>query len=215
MSSSETNRPLYGPRLSVMDFFTFTESMQTCFSPDYPVPSLGQSDLNFVINAPLDYYPPACGALATLYFDQADCSRTLPENTYQVRCTHRLNTHEFMGWAEQGIEMIRVALMHRGLICIDITDLIRFLQACESHKLILEVIRYEESLDVPWDRLKNFRFKNLFSVLFAGHDLTLQMYSDLGNAIDEINPNAELLKLGANFHMHPLPVVMLLGELES
>jgi len=58
MSQSESDRLVYWPRISVMDFLTFTESMQTSFSPDYPLSGLGLSDLNFVINAPFDYYPP-------------------------------------------------------------------------------------------------------------------------------------------------------------
>ena len=214
MSQSETNRPVCGPRLSVMDFLTFTESMQTTFSPDYPVSGLGLSDLNFLINAPLDYYPPANGAFATLYFDQADCSRALPEDAYQVKCTHRLNTHEFMKWAEQGIHMLTHSFMHIGLICIDIMDLIRILRASESQKLLLEIIPYDDPLEVPWEQLQRFRFRNLFASLFAGHDLTMQMYSDLGNALEEISPNASCMMLAANYHASTKPVVMLLGELE-
>lgn len=214
MSQSETNRQMHGPRLTVMDFFTFTESMQTSFSPDYPVSSLGLSDLNFVINAPLDYCPPESGALATLYFDQNDCSRVLQENAYQVKCPRRLNTHEFMKWAEQGIHMLSHSFMHVGLICIDIMDLISLLRASESQRLFLEIIPYDAPLEVPWEQLQRFRFRNLFASLFAGHDLTMQMYSDLGNALEEISPNVSSLILAANYHASTPPVVMLLGELE-
>lgn len=214
MSQSEVDRPLCGPRLSVMDFLTLTESMQTSFSPDYPVPGLGLSDLNFVINAPLDYCPPANGALATLYFDQNDCSRVLQEHAYQVKCPRRLNTHEFMKWAEQGIHMLTHSFMHVGLICIDIMDLIRILRASESQKLLLEIIPYDDPLEVPWEQLQRFRFRNLFASFFAGHDLTMQMYSDLGNALEEISPNVGCMMLAANYHASNPPVVMLLGELE-
>lgn len=214
MSQSKTNRPACGPRLSVMDFLTFTESMQTTFSPGYPVSGLGLSDLNFLINAPLDYYPPANGALATLYFDQADCSRALPEHAYQVKCAHRLNNHEFMKWAEQGIHMLTHPLLHVGLICIDFMDLIRILRASESQKLLLEIITYDDPLEVPWEQLQRFRFRNIFASLSAGHDLTLQMFADLGNALEEISPNVSSIVLGANYHASTPPVVMLLGELE-
>ena len=214
MSQSKTNLPKYGPCFSVMDFFTFTETMQTSFYPDNPVPSFEISDLFCVINAPLDYYPPANGGLVTLYFDQTDCSRALPEDSYQIKCIHRLNTHEFMKWAEQGIHMLTHPFMHVGLICIDISDLIRVLRACESQKLLLEIIPYDDSLEVPWEQLQRFRFRNLFASLFAGHDLTMQMYSDLGNALEEISPNASCMMLAANYHASTQPVVMLLGELE-
>jgi len=214
MSPLRTNLPKYGPCFSVMDFFTFTETMRTNFYPDNPVPSFEISDLIFAINAPLDYYPPAEDKRATLYFDQTDCSRTLPENAYQISCAHRLNTHEFIKWAAQGIEMIHTFLMHKGLICIDLVDLTNILQACESRKLILEITSYSDSLELPWESLQRFRFNNLFAALFADHDLTMQMISDLGCALDEINPNMDRFQLAANFHMDTLPVVMLLGELE-
>lgn len=214
MSQSEVDRPVCGPRLSVMDFLTLTESMQTSFSQDYPVPGLGLSDLNFVINAPLDYCPPANGALATLYFDQTNCSRALPEDAYQVTCPHHLSTHEFMKWAEQGIHMLTHSFMHVGLICIDIMDLISLLRASESQRLLLEIIPYDAPLEVPCEQLQRFRFRNLFASLFAGHDLTMQMYSDLGNALEEISPNVNYLILAANYHASTPPLVMLLGELE-
>lgn len=215
MSPLRTNLPKYGPCFSVMDFFTFTETMRTNFYPDNPVPSFEISDLIFAINAPLDYYPPAEDKRATVYFDQPDCSRTLPYNSYQVRCADRLNTHEFIKWAEQGIEMIHVALMHKGLICIDLVDLTDVLQTSKSQKLILEIIPYIDTLELPWENLQRYRFKTLFAALFASHDLTMQMIADLGCALEEINPNIDRFRLAATFHMHHFPVVMLLGELES
>lgn len=215
MSQAETEHPQYWTRLSVMDFCTFTESMQTSFSPDYPMPCLGESDLNFVINAPLGYCRPANDALAMLYFDNANTSRTLPEKSYQITCTRQLSTSEFMLWAEQAIAMIRATLMHAGLACIDITDLLSVLKACESRKLILEVIPYEDHRQVPWAQLQRFRFNHCFAALFAGDELSLQMYSELGGALEEINEHLESLKLAATFHSHPLPALMLLGELET
>ncbi|ABP81082.1 hypothetical protein [Stutzerimonas stutzeri] len=214
MSQSESDRLVYWPRISVMDFLTFTESMQTSFSPDYPLSGLGLSDLNFVINAPFDYYPPTNGALATLYFDQTDCSRALPEDAYQIKCSHHLNTHEFMKWAEQGIHMLTHPFMHVGIIGIDIMDLINILRACESQKLLLEIIPYDDTLEVPWEQLQRFRFRNLFASLLAGHDLTMQMYSDLGNALEHISPNVDCMKLAANCDVRNPPALMLLGELE-
>lgn len=215
MSQAETEHPLYWTRLSVMDFCTFTESIQTSFSPDYPVPCLGESDLNFLINAPLGYCRPANDALATLYFDNANAPRTLPENSYQIRCTRQLRSSEFMLWAEQAIAMIRATLMHAGLVCIDITDLLSVLKACESRKLILEIIHYEDHRQVPWTQLQRFRFSNCFAALFAGDELSLQMYSELGGALEKINEHLDSLKLAATFHSHPLPALMLLGELET
>ncbi len=215
MSQSETDRPVYWPRISVMDFLTFTESMQTSFSPDYPVPGLGLSDLNFVINAPLNYSSPTNGALATLYFDQTNCSRALPEDAYQIKCSHRLNTHEFMKWAEQGIHMLTHPFMHVGIIGIDIKDLINILRASESKKLLLEIIPYDGTLEVPWEQLQRFRFRNLFASLLTGHDLTMQMYADLGNALEHISPNVDCMRLAANCDARNPPALMLLGELES
>ena len=215
MSQSETDRPACWPRISVMDFLTHTESMQTSLSPDYPVSGLGLSDLNFVINAPLDYSSPKNGALATLYFDQTDCSRELPEDAYQIKCSHRLNTHEFMKWAEKGIHMLTHPFMHVGIIGIDIMDLINILRASESKKLILEIIPYDDTLEVPWEQLQRFCFRNLFASLLAGHDLTMQMYADLGNTLEQISPNVNCMKLAANCDARNPPAVMLLGELES
>lgn len=214
MSPLKTNLPKYGPCFSVMDFFTFTETMQTSFSPDNPVPSFEISDLLCVINAPLDYCLPENGGLVTLYFDQTDCSRALPEDSYQVKCSHHLSTHEFMKWAEKGIRMLTHPFMHVGLICVDISDLIRVLRACESQKLLLEIIPYDDPLEVPWAQLQRFRFRNIFASLFAGHDLTTQMISDLGNALEEISPSVGCMLLAANYHASNPPVVMLLGELD-
>ncbi|MEZ3187398.1 hypothetical protein HZR81_21120 [Pseudomonas sp. LM13] len=214
MPPLKTNLPKYGPSFSVMDFFTFTETMRATFYPDNPVPNFELSDLLFVISAPLDYYPPADDKRATVYFDQSDCSRALPENAYQITCPHHISTHEFRKWAEQGIHMLTHAFMHTGFVCIDITDLIRVLRACESQKLLLEIIPYDDPLEVPWEQLQRFRFRNLFASLFASHDLTMQMYSDLGNALEEISPNVDCMMLAANYHASNPPVVMLLGELE-
>lgn len=216
MSPLKSNLPKYGPCFSVMDFFTFTETIRTSFYPDNPVPSFGVSDLNVAINAPLDYCPPSNVEVATLYFDQANCSRILPENAFQVRCPRQLGTHEFIRWAEQGIELVRVAVTHPGLTGNDFADLRQILRVCESRKLVLEIIPYEDSLEVPWECLKNFRFRNLFAVLMAGNKLlTLQMYADLGNAIEEINFDADHINVRATHHMQSHPVVMLLGELEA
>lgn len=79
MSSSGNNHSELWPRLSVIDFLQSTESLQTDFPQDQPLPSLGVSDLDFVISAPQDYCSPANGARVTLYFDNADCVRTLPK----------------------------------------------------------------------------------------------------------------------------------------
>lgn len=215
MHELEDDETVRGARFRVMDFLLFTESIQTSFSPDKPRPSLGESDLNFLINAPQDYCPAADGSLVTLYFDNADCSRMLPENTYQVRCTQLLDTPEFIRWAEQGISMMRDCLMHRGMVCIDVMDLIMFLQSCSSKKLILEIIPYESPEDVPWEKLQPFRFKNIFGALFAGNDMSLQMWADLGNALEEISPNLNRCTFGANFHTSAQVVAMLLGELET
>ena len=216
MSPLKTNLPKYGPCFSFMDFFTFTETMQTNFYPENPVPSFELSDLLFIINAPLDYYPPVDNKRATLYFDQPNCLRVLPENHYQVRCNQQLGTHEFIRWAEQGIGLVRVAVTHPGLTGNDFTDLIQLLKVCESRNLVLEIIPYEDSLEVPWECLKYFRFRNLLAVLMADNKLlTLQMYADLGNAIEEINFDADHIKVLATHHMQSHPVVMLLGELEA
>lgn len=215
MSQAETEHPLCWARLSVMDFCTFTESIQTSFSPDYPVPCLGKSDLNFVINAPQGYVHPTNGALATLYFDNANTSRTLPDNSYQIICTRLLSTSEFILWAEQAIAMIRATLMHAGLACIDISDLLSVLKACASRKLVLEIIPYKDHRQVPWAQLQRFRFSHCFAALFAGDELSLQMYSELGGALEEINQHLDSLKLAATFHSRHLPLVMLLGELET
>jgi hypothetical protein len=199
-----------------MDFLTLTETMRTSFYPDNPVPSLGISDLNVAINAPLDYCPPSNVEVATLYFDLANCSRILPENAFQVRCSRQLGTHEFISWAEQGIELVRVAVTHPGLTGNDFADLRQLLRVCESRNLVLEIIPYEDSLEVPWECLKNFRFRNLLAVLMAANELlTLQMYADLGNAIEEINFDANYINVRATHHMQSHPVVMLLGELEA
>lgn len=215
MSSSEKINPQFWPRLSVMDFLLFAESLQTGFSPDYPQPCLGASDLNFVINAPQDYCPSTTGALATLYFDNAECIRRLPENGYQVRCLGRLDTHEFIRWAEQGIGMIRDVLMHVGLVCIDLVDLTIFLESCSSKMLTLEIIPYENPLEIPRERLQSLKSINIFAALFAGPDLTMQMYAELGRALEELNPTLNSLLLTANCLGNPTPTLMLLSELES
>lgn len=216
MSPSEIKRSMYWPRLSVMDFVTLRESMQTSFSGEHPVSGLGLSDLNFAINAPLDYRPPTNGALATLYFDQTDCARVLLENTYQIRCPHALNSCEFISLAEQAIDMIRLALMHNGIVGIDLMDLVNSLRANESRKLVIEIITYDDPIEVPWKALQQRRFKTLFAVLFAGLDLSLLSYSNLGSALEELNPNVVELKLATTAsHKHPLPLLMLLGEPET
>jgi len=120
-----------------------------------------------------------------------------------------------MLWAEQAIAMIRATLMHAGLACIDITDLLSVLKACESRKLVLEIIPYEDCRQVPWAQLQRFRFNQCFAALFAGDELSLQMYSELGGALEKINEHLDNLKLAATFHSHPLPALMLLGELEA
>ena len=215
MSPPEIKHSMYWPRLSVMDFVTLKESMQTSFSAEYPVSALGLSDLNFVINAPLDYRPPANGALATLYFDQTDRARVLPENTYQVRCPHTLNACEFISWSEQAIDMSRLALMHNGVVGIDLLDLVNSLRNSASRKLVIHIITYDDPLEVPWKALQQCRFKTLFASLFAGPDLSLRSYSALGCALEELNPNVDDLKLAATAsHKNALPVLMLLGELE-
>jgi len=215
MSSSEKSHPQFWPRLNVMDFLLFRETMHTSFSPDYPQPCLGTSDLNFVINAPQDYCPHANGALATLYFDHADRERRLPENAYQVRCLRHLDTHEFMRWAEQGIGMIRDVLMHVGLVCIDLVNLTMFLESCSSKRLVLETIPYDNSQEIPMERLRNLNSRNIFAALFAGSDLSMHMYEKLGSTLEELNPRLNSLVLTANCLGNTVPSLMFLSELES
>lgn len=214
MSPSEKIYPQFWPRLSVMDFLLFTESMQTGFSPDYPQPCLGASDLNFVINAPQGYCPQTTGALATLYFDNADCSRRLPDNGYQVTCLHPLDTHELMKWAEQGIGMIRDVLMHVGLVCIDLVNLTTFLESCSSKRLTLEIIPYEPGCEIPRERLRHLKSRNIFAALFAGADLSMQMYAELGRTLEELNPMLNNVLLTANCLGNSTPTLMFLSELE-
>lgn len=216
MSASEQIHPPFWPRINVMDFLKFTESMHTGLSPDYPHSCLGASDLNFIINAPPDYSPAKNGALATLYFDHANCERKLPNNAYQVRCIRPLDTRAFMQWAEQGIGMIRDVLMHVGLVCIDLADLTSFLESCSSKKLILEIISYENPQEIPRSRLQGLSSKNIFAALFAGTELTMHMYLELGVVLEKLNPTANTLTLTANFTGNNAnPSLMFLAELES
>jgi hypothetical protein len=108
-----------------------------------------------------------------------------------------------MPWAEKAVAMIRANFMHTGLACIDITDLINVLRACESRKLILETVPYEDPQQIPWAQLQRFRFKSCFTALFAGEELSLQIYSALAGALDKINENLDSFKLAATVHSRP------------
>ncbi|GEM_PF-635293 len=211
MPQSETTHSSVWPRLSIMNFGSCTESLQTRFSPNAPCPCLGKSDLNFAINAPAGYRPPANGALATLFFDRDDCVRALPSDCYQVKCAHHLDAEAFLGWAEQGILLLTHPLMHVGLIGTDLMDLLRVLRATPSRQLHLAILPYDIPPAGPWEQLKRFRFRNLFASLFAGPELDLEMYAELGCALEQINPNMQEMFLTANYYSSP-PILLLLGE---
>jgi hypothetical protein len=212
MSLSESSHTSIWPRLSVLDFDRRAETLQTGFSSDDPGPTLGASDLNVVINAPADYRSSSNGALATLFFDPCERMRVLPPDCYQVKCTDPLGT-EFMSRAEQGIRLLAHSLMNAGLKGTDLMDLMKVLRASTSRKLQLAILPYDESATVPEGQLRQFRFRTLFASLFAGAELTLEMYAELGCALEEINPNIQAIFLTANNYSVPHSV-LLLGEPE-
>lgn len=211
MSLSEPNHSSVGPRLSIMNFGSSTESLQTRFLPDPSGPCLGTSDLNFAINAPASYCPPTNGALATLFFDRDDCVRALPSDCYQVKCAHHLDAEAFFDWAEQGIRLLTHPLMHVGLIGTDLMDLMRVLRAIPSRQLHLAILPYDIPTALHREQLQRFRFRNLFASLFAGPELSLETYAELGCALEQINPNMQEMFLTANCYSGP-PIVLLLGE---
>lgn len=207
-------QPEVGIRFSMMDFTSFTETLEVAISPDKPKPSLGSGGVNLVINAPSTYYPSENLAAATLFFDAYERERELFEGCYQVKPTKPLSADAFDEWAHQGIRLLTHTLKHKGMVCIDLEALLGVLRQSTSRQLHMTVVPYERLEDLPREALEQYRFSTLFAALFAGADLTLGMYADLGCALEEINPDLRQLVLAVNIYSKS-PCVLLLGEYDS
>lgn len=214
MPKHEDDQPAGGMRFSTMDFSNFTETLEAAIYPDKPVSSLGEGDLSFVINAPLSYRPVAKLTSATLFFDHADCVRELPDGCYQVKCAHALEKGAFADWARQAIGLLAHTLKHKGMVCRDLGDLLRVLKESTTRQLHLAIIPYQNRNELPLEQLRAFRFSTLYGSLFAGGDMTLEMYSELGCALEEISPALKQIALTANLHAIA-PSILLLGEFDS
>lgn len=197
-----------------MDFTTFRECAYRALTTADVIPSLPQGALHFAINAPDNYHPPTSGDSPVLYLDKASRLRPLPPNGYQIRCTHDLGFSEFEMWSARAVKLIHWAFMQRGITSIDLSDLLGVLRACKSKQLVFDVLPYHEQLQTPYIDLSQRRFKNLVAVIFSDEGLTLNLYSDLIDTLEGINPEINLLVTAATYYEVEGAVVMLLGEAE-
>ena len=216
MSDQEDDRLTGGMRFSTMDFDDLTETLEAATYPQTPISGLGVADLSFVINAPLNYRLPAKPAPATLFFDHADCVRELPEDCYQVKCAYELEADAFADWARQAIGLLVHTLKKKGMVGTHLINLLEILRNSKTRQLHLAIIPYQNRNELPLEKLRAFRFRTYYGSLFAGPDMTLEMYSEVGNALDEINPfpRCTWTFLGANIYEYS-PCIMLLGEFDS
>ncbi|WP_324733590.1 hypothetical protein [Pseudomonas paeninsulae] len=200
-------------RMQVMDFSLLYETMHTSLERDANAQAkLGQSDICFVVNAPLDYFGWGTHASALIYLDQESYSREMPEHGYQLVYTPSPWADNFHDWAQHSMQYLRESLFGTGMVCTDLADFLQVLKVSQSRRLRYELISYDHPPHAPNSKLDKVRYKTLFAILFGAVDLSLSMYIELEAAIEKANPNLSLLKSGMKIYSCEPPVVLLLGE---
>lgn len=203
-------------RMHVMDFSLRYETMHTGLQiDDYAQARLGHSDLCFAIDAPLDFKGGDTQAFILIYLDPEPYSRVLPEHGYQLVYAPSPWADNFFDWYQHSMQYLREAQFGTGFICTDLADFRQVLEASRSQRLHYELIGYDNFAEVPYSKLEKIKFKNLFAIIFGGADVSLTMYTDLMAALEIVNPNINILKLGMNFFSCEPPLLMLLGETED
>lgn len=209
-----TQRIATGPCIGCMDYLTATESLHLPILPDVTsTHSAVLSDLLFIIDAPRDFVLPDNDAMIVLFFDMHEQQRELPDNGYQVTSGRPLTTSGLQHWAQAATQLLPIPFLSPGLIGTDPADLRQVLQVCSSRRLELQIIEYQDDDKLPQAALGAMRFNNLFACLFGGPEqLTLESYSELGCALEQITPETGSLRIAANFHGEKKLRVLLLGE---
>lgn len=209
------NRSPAGPRFGCMDFLSQTETLHA----PMPMNEARDADISrscdvfFAIRAPTVFTQTPPEAAVVLFLEQPNQeTRELPANGYRVTCPEPLSTQQFLGWASRTTQMIRDGIMHPGLNGLDVADLRDMLQACNSKHLVAHIIDYEDVNKPPLGKLQALNFRNVFAWLFADSTMTLAHFSELGCALEEINPQADCIRLGAGFHAESDARLLLLGE---
>lgn len=200
-------------RMHVMDFSLLIESMHTSLERDTnALAHLGQSDICFAVNAPLNYSGRDTHTSALIYLDPEPYPRELPEHGYQMVYTRNPWADNFLNWTQLTMHFLREALFGTGLVCTDFSDFLQVLRTSQGRRLRYELITYDHPWQVPYSKLEKTRFKTLLVNLFGAADLSLTMWSELTETIEAANPNLSVLKSGMKIYPCEPPMVMLLGE---
>lgn len=201
--------------IRTMDFDACGESLHTTFWRDAPKASLGNSDVCFAVNAPLDYTAADTHSEVVFFLDPLPVDRKLPKNGYQVIYQAGDAASDFRAWAEAVMPYLREALLGSGMICTDYADFVSVLAESTSRRLRCELISYDHPSQLPAAKLDGLSFKTVFANLFGRADLSLAMYIELDEALPNFNPHLVFYKLGLKFYPCEPPMLLLLGEPET
>jgi hypothetical protein len=201
--------------IRTMDFDSCDESLHASFWRDSPRASLGNSDVCFAVNAPLDYTAADTHSAVVFFLDPLPVDRKLPKNGYQVIYQATDATSDFRAWAEAVMPYLREALLGSGMVCTDFADFVSVLVESTSRRLRCELISYDHHSEIPAAKLDGLRFKTIFANLFGRDDLSLAMYIELSEALPNFNPHLAFYKLGLKFYPCEPPMLLLLGQPEA
>ncbi len=218
-----------GPSFGTMNFSTGVESLDTPLptpheqemlirSADSPPTELHNdvsqdADIFFAIGAPDGFTGIPENAYIVFFLDNAGHDpRALPANAYQISCPLPLRLEEFIIWASRATQMIRIGLMNRGFCGLDLADLRHMLESSETKQLVLHIFDYADVNQLPLPQLQALRFDKLFALLFAGDALEMRHFSELGEALELINPQCHATLLGMNHLPQSTASLLLLGE---
>lgn len=206
--------PMEGPRFGSLNFMSSFQELGLPVVTDGASAQAHQDcDVLFVVGAPREFIDLPSEAIATLFFDIPEIGlRELPPNAYQVTCIEPLDRQKFLAWANRATKMIQNGITQRGLNGLHVQDLCNMLKACHSKRLVITILEYEDIDQLPMAILSKLHYRNLFAWLFASNAMNLSHFSELHCALEDINQDADVIRLGANYYDEPGVQLLLLGE---
>jgi len=170
-------------------------------------------DFCFVLGAPADYSVRG-NHYMTLFLDPAGSQRTLQAGCFQIRCDRQCNAQELVIWADQIMTALcGVFLGVPKLLCIDLADLRVVLHNAKGRSMIARAYQFGTFNTEAKRVLAGQRFQSAFAVLsLREQDFSLELFSQVGSALEQNLDDDALAAIGVNYHQHPSTRLLILSD---
>ena len=179
---------------------------------EHPV-NKNDCDFCFVLGAPADHRVQGDHYL-TLFLDPADSQRAVEAGCFQIRCDRPCNPQELVIWADQIMAALcGVFLDVPKIPCIDLADLRVVLHNAKGRSMIARAYQFGTFNTEAKRVLAGQRFQSAFAVLsLREQDFSLELFSQIGSALEQNMDDDALAAIGVNYHQHPSTRLLILSD---